>query len=237
MAGNPGIHILLTRPSAQSTAFGDQLQHRFGARIQVVLAPLLQITPVSTALDLQGIAMLLFTSVNGVTGFAALSDRRDIPCLCVGQKTADVARAVGLTAVSAGGSADDLLQLALTQTDLDGAFLYLRGRHAARDLVGDLAAAGKCARAAVVYDQKALPLTDAARTLLDGKARVLLPLMSPRSARLFASAADGLDLRNTVAIAISEGAAKPLQGLSLAAIRIAARPTAAAVTQEIAATL
>ncbi len=237
MAGNPGIHILLTRPRAHSTAFGDQLRHRFGTRIHVVLAPLLQITPISTALDLQDVAMLLFTSVNGVTGFAALCDRRDIPCLCVGQKTADVARAVGLTAVSAGGSANELLQLALAQTEPDGAFLYLRGRHAARDLVGDLVAAGLRARAAVVYDQQALPLTNAARALLDGKARVLLPLMSPRSAGLFASAAAGLDLGNTVAIAISEGAAKPLQGLGLAAIRVASRPTAAAVTQEIAATL
>ena len=72
----------------------------------------------SVALHL-GVAALAFTSINGVSAFAELSDRRDLPTFCVGDATADAARELGVSVpdeVSVSGFDD----LAEAQNSEDG---------------------------------------------------------------------------------------------------------------------
>jgi uroporphyrinogen-III synthase len=81
---------------------------------------------------------------------------------------------------------------------------------------------------AVVYDQVALPLSDEARTLLSTPLRsVLLPLFSPRSARLVRAAVDAIaaevrPLAMSDQVAEAWGTAGPI-------VKVAAEPTAAAM--------
>ena len=73
--------------------------------------------------------------------------------------TAAAARAAGFAARSADGDVDDLAALVIAaHRPGAGAFLHVRGRHAAGDLVGRLAAAGVPARAAEIYDQAPRPI-------------------------------------------------------------------------------
>ena len=68
--------------------------------------------------------------------------------------TAAAARQAGFAARSADGDVADLAALVVAaHRPGAGAFLHVRGAHAAGDLVGRLAAAGVPARAAAIYDQ------------------------------------------------------------------------------------
>lgn len=184
--------------------------------------------------ELAGIRHLLFTSINAVHAFVRLNEKRDIPALCVGTHTAKVAQAAGLVARSADGSASDLVALALSVT---GPFLYPRGVHMARDIASDLRASGQRVDEVVVYDQTALPLTAQARAALTDRTPCLVPLFSPRTARLFMAECRTLLPRATTAICISQNVADQLDPARFQKLIVANQPTAAAVTREIAAAL
>ncbi|PQO24371.1 uroporphyrinogen-III synthase [Rhodobacteraceae bacterium WD3A24] len=221
--------VLLTRPKAQAEDFADQLRAALGPR-EVVIAPVIEIVPrPATALP-AGIGGLIFTSVNGVAGFAAMGGRRGLPAWCVGEATARAARAAGCDAIAAGGDAEALLQL-LVQSRPEGPLVHVRGAHAAGRLTERLVAAGIDARALVAYDQNSRALDSAAHALLAREAPVLLPLFSPRSARLVAAEVAQTPLRARLLVcALSQAVARAWRDMRPAdAPEIAARPDAAAM--------
>lgn len=229
MAGNPGIPILLTRPLAQSQAYGAELQHRFGPRVRIEIAPLQDIRATSATLDLAGVTSLVFTSVNGVEAFAARSRRRDFTCLCVGDKTAATARVLGFKAVSADGNAEDLAGL-IADIPRTGRVLHIRGEYATA-LPLNLPGLSE----AVLYTQVQRDLTDAAKRLIAQNEAFIAPLFSPRSAALLVAQMLGQRADKATAICISPAVAAAVPGDSFGAVRVAARPRADAITQEIAA--
>lgn len=164
--------LLLTRPDADSRRFAALLPDW-----RAVISPILRIV----AVDHDGAALhrapgLVFTSAHAV---ASAGPGRGRLAICVGGRTAEAARAAGFDVRRGGGSAESLLPLiAAAPVPL----IHPHGRHLARDLpVPGL----------VVYDQQAQPLNDAARAVLAGDEPVVLPLFSPRSARLVADAVAG----------------------------------------------
>ena len=238
MAGNPGIHILLTRPERQSQEFAVHLREFFGDRLSITRSPLLTIRPVAATPDLHGVDWILFTSVNSVTTLASLTRKRDIPALCVGERTARSARENGFSAKSADGNVNDLAELATRLAGgSGGVFFYPRGRRVAGDIAGSLREAGMTVRELVVYEQVATLLNEDARKLLASGEPLLLPLFSPRSAELFMQQSVNEDLSSVVVICISENTARALNATRFSEVRIALEPTAAGVTQEIAAHL
>lgn len=162
--------LLLTRPLEDSRRFAAMLP---GWR--AVISPILRIV----AVDHDGAALhrapgLVFTSAHAVP---AAGPGRGRLALCVGGHTAHVARQAGFDVRTGNGFAEGLLPLI---DDARVPLVHPHGRHLARRLP---------VPGMVVYDQEALPLNDDARRLLAGTAPVILPLFSPRSARLAAAAA------------------------------------------------
>lgn len=201
--------LLLTRPQAQSEAFAAALEAALPGRFRAVIAPVLRIAPVDAAIDLAGAQALLFTSANGVAVFAARSPARDLPAWCVGAMTAAAARAAGFAALSADGDVAGLAALARREARPGaGELVHVRGRHAAGDLTGRLAAAGVPARALELYDQAPVEIGAAARALLARGGIEVLTAFSPRSAALFAraAAAAGWDLGGATLVALSAAA-------------------------------
>jgi len=94
-----------------------------------------------------------------------------------------LARAEGLHATSCGGDADQLVARMLAD-GVRGPCLHVRGEHALGDIAARLWAAGVETSEAVLYRQVAQPLNAAALALLNRQAPVIIPLFSPRSARL-----------------------------------------------------
>ncbi len=104
-----------------------------------LLAPMLTIEPIAGDPSVAGFQAILFTSSNGARNFAAQATARDLPVFCVGNATAETARAVGFGTVhSAKGDLTDLIELVAAKADpTAGGLLHAAGA----DLAGDLAGA------------------------------------------------------------------------------------------------
>ncbi len=220
--------LLLTRPRQQGLAFAAEVEARLPGRFAAVIAPLIAVAPLPGPIDLQGVGGLVFTSANGVEQFAARSPERSLPAWCVGAMTAAAATAAGFEARAGDGDVGALAALvSATYRPGDGALLHVRGRHAAGDLLGRLAAAGIAARAVEIYDQVPAPLPRDARDLLARGGADVLAFFSPRTAGLFAAEAAraGWDLGRAAAVSLSTAADAGLGGLGLALRAVAPAPT------------
>ncbi|MFO1208171.1 MAG: uroporphyrinogen-III synthase [Amaricoccus sp.] len=230
--------LLLTRPRAQSEAFAREVEARMPGRFVAVVAPVIAIAPVAAEVELEGVGGLVFTSANGVERFAALTAERGLPAWCVGAMTAAAARRAGFAARSAGGDVEALAaMLAAEHRAEEGVLLHVRGRHAAGDLLGRLAAAGVAARAAEVYEQAPVPLPGEARALLAGGRADVVAFFSPRSAAAFAAEADGAgwNLAGAAAVSLSAAADAGLGALGFGQRRVAAAPTREGMLEALAA--
>jgi uroporphyrinogen-III synthase len=187
-ANNPGATmtrpvILLTRPEASSRRMAAILAAKFEDKADFCVSPLMDIVPDPRLPDLDGIRTLIFTSANGVAAYVAAQGPRSLPCYTVGDATAHAAREAGLRAISAGADAETLIAR-IIEDGASGPMLHLRGAHARGDIAERLSAQGCPVSQAIVYSQNARPLNEEALALLQGTLPVILPLFSPRSAKL-----------------------------------------------------
>ena len=152
----------------------------------IVVSPLTELEALPADVNLAGISTLVFTSETAVTEFSGKSQNRDLPCWCVGARTADAAHRAGFSDVRHGsGNAADLVR-DMVAIGVQGPCLHPRGVHAAGDVKTMLDSAGIEAREVILYDQPPCPLTLQARALLAARDPVLVPLFSPRAAALAA---------------------------------------------------
>ncbi len=162
--------LLLTRARPQAEAFAAEV--RAHTRLEPLISPMQEMRDLKVEIDLSGISALAFTSKNGVEAFARMSAAR-LPAYCVGEATADRARALGFVAKAAAGDAPSLRAILP-----ENGVLHLHGRHVRQVLA---------ARHMAIYDQVALPLGAEALTLLKADGFDAVALFSPRSAKLFAT--------------------------------------------------
>lgn len=213
--------ILLTRPLPQSEQFAEELRNN-GFAGDLVISPLLDITGTAADIDLTGYGGVVFSSRNAID-FAPAGN---MPAFCVGDKTAEKARSAGWEAVSANGDADDLVKTVI-RANTAGKLLHLRGEHSRGDIAKRLSQAGIETDERVVYQQNERPLSEQAIGALSGKNPVILPLFSPRTARLFTKL--GPFQAPLHAVAMSEAVAQEMQNLDLRQLVVAAKPTAASM--------
>ncbi|MBW6507871.1 MAG: uroporphyrinogen-III synthase [Rhodobacteraceae bacterium] len=214
--------LVLTRPAAQSQRFAAQFAARFGEDWPVLIAPLQQIVPLQPAIP--ATRELIFTSENAVAPLAALSPANGRRAWCVGARTREAAARAGFEAIAGSGDGAALAAMIVAARP-SGSLLHACGEHLAFDICATLNLAGIETYSVQVYAQRAQPLSAAARALLAGASPLLVPLFSPRSARLFAGAAKGCRAPLLIA-AISTATAAPCAALLPARVETAARPDA-----------
>lgn len=178
-----------------------------------VAAPLISVAAIEQGEpDLTDVAALAFTSVNGVTAFAALTAARDRPVFAVGDATAAAARQAGfLEVASADGALADLARL-LETSGINGVVLA----PTAREPAGDLAALAPSVRV------RTLAVYAAMETGVDAPAEVDAVLLhSPRAARALAALWPAMAGRPKV-FCLSDAVAEPMRLLAPAVV--AAQP-------------
>lgn len=224
----PGIPVLVTRPQAEAEAFATELTARFGPKVRPVVTPLLAPRCLSPELPTGDFGAVVFTSAQAVE--AALPFRPKLPTLawCVGKKTAMTAMAAGFRAKSADGDAEGLLA-ALSSDPPTGSILYLRGVDTAFNLLERLGKMGISGKEAVVYIQDRRPLSPEASDLLQLPRDIIVPLFSPRTARLFRAALPLNPIARLHIAALSARVAQALGDTSSFEIAIAQRPDAPAM--------
>ena len=198
--------VLLTRPAAQSASFAQSLQAQVGG-LRMVVSPLMVTVFHTVTLPKEPLQGVILTSQTGAEAAGRLRTQLPDLAYCVGDRTAQVAREAGFRVQSAQGDAEALLALILREKPQ--ALIHLRGREARGDLAQRLSAAGVFTQERVVYAQDAQPLSDEAVAVLSGKAPVLVPLFSPRSAEILGAAWQGLATHAPlVVVAISQAVAE-----------------------------
>lgn len=230
LSGDPvfAVPVLVTRPRDQACAFASRLIARFASRVQPVIAPLMAPEYLSPPLPEGRFAAVVFTSAQGVAGAVRL--KAELPRLawCVGRSTAAAAAAAGFETRSADGDAKALIA-AILKDPPDGRILYLHGVDTSGDVDKILLNKGISTVSLQVYLQKAIPLGGEATRLLRRRGPVILPLFSPRSARLFRDEMPA-DTRADLRIAAMSGAvAEACRDIPGAGLVIAARPDAEAM--------
>ena len=217
------VWITRTEPGASRTASGVRAMG-----LEAVVAPLL--APEAVEADPPAAdEALIFTSPNGVRFYGGPTDRT---AWCVGEATAEAARAAGFADVRTGpGDVEGLI--ALLHDELDSPAVHWGGAHVRGDLAGDLAALGHTVRRTTAYRARAVaacPAVDADIVLFH----------SPRAAEVFVALCG--DATPSTAISISPAADAPLDGLAAARpggtesalVRfIADRPTDAAILESL----
>ena len=205
--------LVLTRPEAQSRAMAAE----FADSARVVNAPVMHISGAGARVDLSGYGGVILTSANAVDFAPALDGIR---VYCVGNRTADAARARGAEIVLVAQDADALVR----ECESPGPLIHLRGEHARGDVAKRLSLAGIETHEAVIYRQQARPLSKEARALIEGEARVILPLFSPRSARLVGEQVERVGPQ-VAAIAMSPAVASAWEAATGRSAEVCAEPT------------
>jgi uroporphyrinogen-III synthase len=165
--------LVLTRPDAQSR----EIVAALGQTVPVIVSPIMRILPAGMALDIGRYAGVVLTSANAL---AHAPDLRGLAAWCVGRRTAEAAQAAGAEVRLVARDADDLV----AQIKDAGPLVHLRGEHARGNVAKRLNLAGIDTDEVVIYRQEALPLSAEAKAIIEGAGPVVLPLYSPRSAKL-----------------------------------------------------
>lgn len=178
--------ILLTRPLLQSQRFAAQVRARW-PDLAVVISPLMApefFVPTPPQRDFAAVILTSETGAEAARRISAAGHSLPPCAYCVGKRTAQAATAAGFQVLSVGSDADALLALILRDRPR-GPLLFLRGQDTTGSLAERLSCAGTETVSAITYRQTQQPLTAQANGLLMQSAPVIVPLFSPRSARLF----------------------------------------------------
>lgn len=143
--------VWITRTNGEATAKAiEALGH------EAILAPLLAAQPIDADLNVPYDAVI-FTSHNGVSAFARLSHRRDLPVWCVGDATAAEARAHGFNdVINAGGDAPALFDKLKAEATRSTRFLYAAPREPSAPLSAWMWAEGMLVHQIAVYETVAI---------------------------------------------------------------------------------
>jgi uroporphyrinogen-III synthase len=176
-----------------------------------IIAPLLAFEHLTPPVpDLAPFTALAFTSINGVTAFAALTPRRDLPVFAVGDATAQAARDAGFADVrSASGDLHALARLIASERS-DGVLLVPQAEIPAGDFDAALVAADArnvSIQPLIVY--RARQTSVAAPQTFDA-----ILIHSPRAAKILADQGVAR-VSHAVMVCISPPAAAPLIALGL----------------------
>lgn len=176
--------ILLTRPTEESERLAADLRARLGDDVRILISPVMDIAFTGPLPSSEGLAGLIFTSRNGVRAWRD-GGGAPLPCYCVGEGTAALAREAGMTAITADGDGAALAKKMAADRP-KGRWLHVHGAHVRTDLAAILARHDVDVIRFAAYDQVPVGLSPEARACLAGTAPVVLPVFSPRTGKLIA---------------------------------------------------
>jgi uroporphyrinogen-III synthase len=151
---------------------------------------------------------------------------------CVGRSTAAAARAAGLDARSADGNAEDLVAAVLSDAP-NGRLVYIRGVDTSGDVANMLISNNIPTLSLQVYVQKTVPFERESLALLRQNTRIILPLFSPRSARIFREAMPTDARADLYIVAMSDAVAQAADGIPHGSLVVAAQPDSAAMLDSV----
>lgn len=177
--------LLLTRPAASSRRFLGEVRRTLGRDWVAVISPLMQtrffdatVPPCDT---------IVFTSETAVRAVERLTRDRSALAWCVGPRSEAAALKAGYRTRRGPGDGAALAAL-IAEERPAGRVFCPAATHQAIDMAKALGTAGIDTDSAILYAQEACPPTEDAKAIMTGRASVILPLFSGRSADLAVAA-------------------------------------------------
>ncbi len=193
------MKIIITRPVEDALPLAGKLK---AMGHDVVIAPVLQIVErAGVEFPQRPYQAICLTSANGVRVRENVDALKTIPVLAVGPQSKQMALDRGFLHVQAKGG--DVIGLAAhvaeTLQPSDGPLLYISGSQTSGDLEGKLRGAGFQVDRVITYDAKPADLKGFESEIQSSQAVLLY---SPRSAKLWVSAINNLQLQHVAATLI-----------------------------------
>ncbi|ABG30181.1 uroporphyrinogen-III synthase [Roseobacter denitrificans] len=214
------IPLILTRPKGSNAVFEADIAPKVRQHVDFIHSPLLEIVPIDGGYDSTGADHAIFTSANGVKYAPKGNGRR---AFCVGEKTTQLARSHGWDAVFAGATVLALKDHVLINRP-QGEIHHYSGVFVRGNVAEDLSVAGLRVTNIPLYEQRLLPFSAQALSVLERRAPVVVPLFSPRTAAHFAAIAPAHP--QLYVVAMSTAVADSCNEMSPARLIIAREPTA-----------
>lgn len=197
--------IIRTNPGAQKTAARVR-----GLGFEAIILPAANTIATLADIEIDGVQAILITSSNAPRLAKIPEEALSLPIFAVGDATAEAAINRGfINVISAGGDASALAVLVADRLKpKDGAILHLRGTEVAGDVHGLLETCGFEFRNSIVYDT--IDCEDFKTKLPEALAQnsgVVL-FHSPKGAQRFIAACAPQNVKNWVALGISQAAIK-----------------------------
>ncbi len=203
-----------------------------GKKAKILVSPIIEIQVLKLSIDPGIFDAIVFASGNAVMAIADSVDLQGLKAITVGDRTARIAEQFGMSAISAQGSAKELIATVLRHYR-NGSVLFPHGRHTRGDVENQLRAGGVSVTSAVAYKQHSKPLSETAIELISGKNIVILPLFSARSAVLLSKAINNCPVKAQIClIGISAEVVNAWTGPQPAKALVAPEKTAAAMAKE-----
>lgn len=218
--------LIMTRPVEQSESFASDLAVRWNGPLRIVHSPLIKIVPQAVSLDVPDAVVL--TSANGVTAAEPLGLPKGLPAWCVGNRTAEAARQAGFEPITGPGTAGGLVAH-IIEAQPTGTLAHIRGKHTRGGMRARLTSAGLSCVDVIAYDQREMPLSAEAITVLDGEGPVIFPLFSPRTAAILFQ--QGPFAAPVVVVAMSEAVQDAVDPAQAEVLAVAEKPDAAAMIE------
>ncbi len=218
--------LVLTRPYASAQRLKAQINDGLAVPCGVIISPALEIVPNKSLHNLSQFDGVIVTSKHAVQG-----KLNGIRTFCVGETTAQAAVKAGGQLIHCAPDVDALLVWLKKQPDL-GRLIYLRGSHVTLDIRANLALCGIACEQYQAYRQNVIPLTPDAIAAIEGEQSAILPLFSPRSARLVGQVVTRLG-QGLCVIAISPAVAQAWCETTGGICAVATRPTGSSMVEKI----
>lgn len=190
--------------------------------LETIISPLLEISFAEADMpDPDPDTAIIFTSRNGVRTFSGKHTHRQYDVFCVGDATAQLARANGFEKVySAGGTASDIIDLVAKTLPAQTSLLHCSGRHVRGSVTERLQALGYEARRREYYASTPIEHLNVEISQID-----YVALYSPLGAQIFARLMTGRDLSQTTTLSLSAAVDKAMVSLMPKRRLIAPRPS------------
>jgi uroporphyrinogen-III synthase len=212
----------------RSYLFLDQLIQAGVEENMIQIAPVLEIVPVDAPIEIAAHEAVIFSSIAGVDVAAKKLGRAELKAYCVGEKTAAAARHLGYEVCTVAPDVERLFQQ-MSARPVE-AVVHIRGEHTRGNLVSKLRGLGWSAREQVVYQQKEVPFATKVFDIIQRENPLVLPLFSPRSARLLV---DRLPKRGDIyGIAMSEAVRQVVNDFEWSRLDVANAPDAASMVSQ-----
>ncbi len=214
--------LVITRPASSAARVLNELRAACPRPFRPILSPVFDYAPVA-APSPEPFFGAIFSSFRAVEAAPAGAGR---PAWCVGGRTASVAQRAGYEVRDADGTAEDVLDLILSERP-EGRLVHFRGEVSRGRIAERLNAAGLTCVDRVVYRKAPLELSSETRSAFAGTEPVIVPLFSPETVSILAK--HGPITAPLICACISEPTAQEATQMNPQRIVISDRPTQSAL--------